>query len=334
MTPLPTDLTPLLFHPGFSTVDPPTEFSGSGDGLTSVREAVELVRGVIRIESQRDKGTTVVMTLPVSMVLQDAVIVATGDQFWGLPEASVEAAMPLSKAEIQTTPSGRIIRFASGDVPYVSLAEAVGHEGETDEQEIVVVNTRFGLVAISVDELVDRRRVAVKNLGPILEGPGHVTGAALLGAGQILVVLDPNFLGMFAGRRPRPIDGKPRVLVVDDSAGVRQLLSATLNGAGFEVTVAGGAREAVMAMAEQNFDALVVDYSMPRSSGTDLVRALRGADVDVPIVMVSGVATPEEKQEAWRVGVDAYLDKFDLRQGVLSSTIRRLIGVDEADTAS
>jgi hypothetical protein len=46
--------------------------------------------------------------------------------------------------------------------------------------------------------------------------------------------------------------------------------------------------------------------------------------------MVSGVATPEEKQEAWRVGVDAYLDKFDLRQGVLSSTIRRLIGIDEA----
>jgi chemotaxis protein histidine kinase CheA/methylmalonyl-CoA mutase cobalamin-binding subunit len=330
MAPLPTVLTPLLFHPGFSTVDPPTEFSGSGEGLTSVREAVELVRGVIRIESQRDKGTTVVMTLPVSMVLQDAVIVATGDQFWGLPEASVEASMSLSKAEIHTTPSGRTIRFASGDVPYVSLAEAVGHEGDTDEQEIVIVNTRFGLIAVSVDELVDRRRVAVKNLGPILEGPGHVTGAALLGAGQILVVLDPNYLGMFAGRRPRPIDGKPRVLVVDDSAGVRQLLSATLNGAGFEVTVAGGAREAVMAMAEEEFDALVVDYSMPRSSGTDLVRALRGADVDVPIVMVSGVATPEEKQEAWRVGVDAYLDKFDLRQGVLSSTIRRLIGVDEA----
>ena len=112
MTPLPTDLTPLLFHPGFSTADPPSEFSGSGEGLSSVREAVELVRGVIRIESQRDKGTTVVMTLPVSMVLQDAVIVATGDQFWGLPEASVEASMPLSKAEIQTTPSGRIIRLA------------------------------------------------------------------------------------------------------------------------------------------------------------------------------------------------------------------------------
>lgn len=335
MTPLPTDLTPLLFHPGFSTVAVPNEFSGSGDGLSAVREAVEQVRGVIRVESQRDRGTTVVMTLPLSMVLQNAVIVVSGDQFWGLPEASVEASMPLSKAEIQTTPSGRVLRFASGDVPYVSLAEAVGVDADkSDEQEIVVVNTRFGLVAVSVDELVDRRRVAVKNLGPILEGPGHVTGAALLGAGQVLVVLDPNYLGMFAGRRPRALDAKPRVLVVDDSAGVRQLLSATLNGAGFDVTVAGGAREAVIAMGDVEFDALVVDYSMPRSNGTDLVRALRGADVNVPIVMVSGVATAEEKQEAWRVGVDAYLDKFDLRQGVLSSTIRRLIGAEESSSAS
>ncbi len=111
---------------------------------------------------------------------------------------------------------------------------------------------------------------------------------------------------------------------MDDSAGVRQLLSATLNGAGFEVQVAGGARDAVMAMAEGEFDAMVVDYSMPRSNGVELVRAMRAADVRVPIVMVSGVATQEEKRAAWEVGVNAYLDKFDLRQGVLTSTLRRL----------
>ncbi len=330
LTPLPTDLTPILFHPGFSTVEEPNEFSGTGEGLTAVREAVEQVRGVLRVESREDVGTKIIMTLPLSMVLQNAVIVVSGDQFWGLPEASVEASMPLSNAEILTTESGRMLRFASGSIPCVSLASAVGTDGPVNEKEIVVVNTRYGLVAVSVDELVDRRRVAVKNLGPILEGAGHVTGAALLGAGQVLVVLDPNYLGMYAGRRPRGVDSRPQVLVVDDSAGVRQLLSATLNAAGFDVTVAGGAREAVMSMGEIAFDALVVDYSMPRSSGTDLVRALRRADVEVPIVMVSGVATPNEKQEAWKAGVDAYLDKFDLRQGVLSSTIRRLIGIDEA----
>src|SRR5690606_10933063 len=140
----------------------------------------------------------------------------------------------------------------------------------------------------------------------------------------VLVVIDPHYLSEFARTQP-PSDGnRPSVLVVYDSAGVRQLIAATLAGAGFDVTVAGGAREAVERLAEVPTDALVVDYSMPRSSGVDLVRALRAAGVDIPIVMVSGVATPEEQRAAWEAGVDAYMDKFDLRKGVLTTTLRRL----------
>lgn len=329
------DMTPVLFHQGFSTAGEITDFSGLGDGLAAARDAVESVHGVIHVESVRGRGTTVVLTLPLSMVLQNVVVVATGDQFWGIPEANVEAAMALSKAETRTTDSGRELRFESGAIPCVSLSNAVGAESDDAESELLVISTRSGLVAVTVDELIDRRRVAVKNLGPILEGQGHVTGAALLGGGQVLVVIDPNFLGMMSRRRPTLVGRRPRVLVVDDSAGVRQLLSATLNGAGFDVEVSGGAREAVVAMADDSYDAMVVDYSMPRSNGVELVRAMRASEVRVPIVMVSGVATPEEKQAAWEVGVDAYLDKFDLRQGVLTSTLRSLIGLeDEAESAS
>jgi DNA-binding response OmpR family regulator len=106
-----------------------------------------------------------------------------------------------------------------------------------------------------------------------------------------------------------------------------------LTGAGFEVEVAGSAREAMLSMTRDNFSAMVVDYSMPRSNGVELVRSMRAADVRIPIVMVSGVATQEEKDAAWAVGVDAYLDKFDLRQGVLTKTLRQLIGLEDADTA-
>ncbi|HEX5695255.1 MAG TPA: response regulator [Acidimicrobiia bacterium] len=324
-----SDLSPLLFHPGFTTVDDVTDFSGGGDGLAAVRDIVEKVNGVVHIESPRGKGTRVTMTLPMSMVLQNVVVVATGDQFWGLPEAAIEAAMPLSRAEISTTDNGQEVSFQSREIPCVSLSRAIGIPDPGDESELLVINTRSGLVAITVSELIDRRRVAVKNLGPILEGSDHVTGAALLGGGQVLVVLDPNFLGILARRRPRLVGHRPRILVVDDSAGVRQLLSATLNGAGFDVEVAAGAREAMAAMSDDGFEAMVVDYSMPRSNGVELVRTMRASDVRVPIVMVSGVATQEEKRAAWEVGVDAYLDKFDLRQGVLTSTLRRLIGMEE-----
>ncbi|MFQ5522383.1 MAG: response regulator [Acidimicrobiia bacterium] len=330
---IPPDLSPLLFFPGFSTAEEVTDFSGSGEGLAAVYEAVDQVNGSVYISSRPGQGTTVTLTLPLSMVLQNVVIVAVGDEFWGLPETSVEAAMPLSQADITTTPSGRELKFHSKPIPCVSLSQAVGAPAPPDESELLVVNTRSGLVAVTVSELVDRRRVAVKNLGPILEGVGHITGAALLGGGQVLVVLDPNFLGAIARHRPRPLEDKPRVLVVDDSAGVRQLLSATLHGAGFEVEVAGSAREALLSLLEDGFDAMVVDYSMPRSNGVELVRAMRAAEVTVPIVMVSGVAAEEEKRAAWEVGVDAYLDKFDLRQGVLTKTLRRLIGLDESQQA-
>jgi two-component system chemotaxis sensor kinase CheA len=329
----PPDLAPILFRPGFSTLEEPTEFSGAGDGLSAVAEAATQVHGAVNIDSDSGKGTSVTVTLPLSMVLQNVVVVAEGDQFWGVPEASVEASMPLANAEFTTKSNGREVKFESAGVPVLSLAAAVGADEPSDASEVLVVNTRSGLVAVTVSEIIDRRRVAVKNLGPIIEGNGAIKGAALLGGGQVLVVLDPDFLGMVARHRPHLVDEKPRILVVDDSAGVRQLLSATLNGAGFEVEVASGARDAMLAMARDAFSAMVVDYSMPRSNGVELVRAMRAADVRIPIVMVSGVATHEEKDAAWSVGVDAYLDKFDLRQGVLTKTLRQLIGLEEADSA-
>jgi two-component system chemotaxis sensor kinase CheA len=333
LTITPPDLSPVLFHPGFTTVVEPSEFSGAGEGLPEAAEAVAQVHGAVSIDSEGGKGTTVTLTLPMSMVLQNVVVVAEGDQFWGIPEASVEASMPLANAEMITSTGGREVRFESAAVPCVALATAIGDEEPADASEILVVNTRSGLVAVTVSEIIDRRRVAVKNLGPIIEGNGAIKGAALLGGGQVLVVLDPDFLGMISRHRPHLVEDKPRILVVDDSAGVRQLLSATLSGAGFEVEVASGAREAMLAMTSDAFSAIVVDYSMPRSNGVELVRAMRAADVRIPIVMVSGVASQEEKDAAWQVGVDAYLDKFDLRQGVLTKTLRQLIGLDDADTA-
>jgi two-component system chemotaxis sensor kinase CheA len=329
----PPDLSPILFHPGFSTLEEPTEFSGAGDGLPDAAEAAAQVHGSVTLDSESGRGTSVTMTLPLSMVLQNVVVVAVGDQFWGIPEASVEASMPLTNAEFTTQSHGREVKFESAAVPVLALSSAVGGEERDDDSELLVVNTRSGLVAVTVSEIVDRRRVAVKNLGPIIEGSGAIKGAALLGGGQVLVVLDPDFLGVVARHRPHLVQDRPRILVVDDSAGVRQLLSATLNGAGFAVEVASNAQEAMAAMSREGFTAMVVDYSMPRSNGVELVRAMRSADVQIPIVMVSGVATQEEKDAAWAVGVDAYLDKFDLRQGVLTKTLRQLIGMEDADTA-
>ena len=318
-------LNALLFSRGFSTLPTPGDFSGEGEGLAVVAEALDRVAGGIHIDSVPGQGTTVALSLPVSLVLQNVVIVVAGDQFWGIPEPSVRATLPLGAADIRHAEEGRQLRFNGELIPMISLTQALGVPRTEPETEALVLATRSGSVAVTVSEVVDRRRVAVKSLGPILDGSRHLTGAAFLGGGEIVVVVDHNYLGSRARRRDDGHDRRPRVLVVDDSAGVRQLIGATLSGRGFEVQVAGSAKEAVAAMADQSFDALVVDYSMPQSNGVELVRALRSAGVSLPIIMVSGVATPDDQAAAWEAGVDAYLDKFDLRQGALTASLRSLL---------
>ncbi len=320
-----SELMAHLFRPGFSTVSEPNDFSGTGEGLTLVADAVDRIGGSVVVESRRGQGTVVRIDVPVSLVLQNIVIVASGDQFFGINEPTVKGTISLETASVRFDEHGRVLVHEGEGIPIVSFARAMSLEEHGAENEAMVLHTRYGLVAVSVGEIVDRRRVAVKSLGPILEGSDHITGAAFVGGGEVLVVIDHNYLGAQA-RRPEALQGvRPRILVVDDSAGVRQLISTTLRGRGFEVTVAPSAREAAREVARTHFDMLIVDYAMPESDGVALVRALRRNGIVQPIIMVSGVADESDKAAAWEAGVDAYLDKYDLRRGSLTTTIRRLL---------
>ncbi|MDH3250393.1 MAG: response regulator, partial [Acidimicrobiia bacterium] len=294
-----------LFRPGFTTVSKVTEFSGTGEGLALVADAADKVGGSVEIRSARGRGTSVTLDLPRSLILQDVVIVAVGHTFFALPAASVLGSVTISSSRQTIIDGAPTVPFRNESVPVISLAKVVGLRPEFDtDQDALIVSTRSGLIAVTVDEIIDQRRVAVKSLGPILEGADHLAGAAFLGGGDVLVVVDHNHLGEQA-RRPLDHQGtKHRVLVVDDSAGVRQLIAATLRSKGFEVVVSSSAREGVVEMANRRFDALVVDYSMPQSNGVQLVRALRSSGVTMPIVMVSGVADESDKAAAWAAGVD------------------------------
>lgn len=316
----PSELSSHLFRAGFSTVGSLSEFSGTGEGLAVVADAVDLVGGHVSIESVAGSGTTIRLDLPVSLVLQNVVIAATGDEFYGFAEPAVVGTGPLDPESAKD----REISYAGESVPLISLAETMG-TAAAPETEVMVISTRSGLVAVAVTEVVDRRKIAVRGLGPILEGVGNITGAAFMPGGQALVLVDHHSLGRQARLGQVAEVRKSRILVVDDSAGVRQLIGATLRASGFEVTVASSAREAAQAMAQRRFDALVVDYSMPGSSGVDLVRALRNAGVEQPIVMVSAVADEAGKEEAWQAGVNGYLDKYDLRRGALTEAVTELL---------
>ncbi|MDR9451877.1 MAG: response regulator [Acidimicrobiia bacterium] len=235
------------------------------------------------------------------------------------------AAFPLAGAEVRPGKDRMELVHQSQHLPISSFASAVGLPETEPVGEVLVLSTRAGQIALTVPRIIGRRPVAVKGLGPLLAGVPHLTGAAVLGGGEVVVIVEPNRLGERIRSLPAPVMSRPRVLVVDDSRGARQLVGSVLTGQGFETLVAGDAEEGLTKLQSGHFDALVVDYAMPGSDGVELVRVVRSILPALPVVMVSAVADEQDQARAWSAGVDAYLDKADLRQGLLATTIQSLI---------
>ncbi|VAV91882.1 hypothetical protein MNBD_ACTINO02-1705 [hydrothermal vent metagenome] len=320
----PKALTPILFSKGFTTIDI-NEVGGRGEGLSRVAAAAEDLYGRVTIESEPGKGTGISLVVPTTRALQSVLIVRTGEQMWGFPEATVDDTMPLAEVVLSgSNPETMVWKRAS--LPVVHLADVVGSESVGGPgQQVVVVTARSGTVAFVVDSLADVKEVVAKELGPIVAGPSHITGAALLGGGEVVLLLDTVELVDRVSRGPVERVAGSRILVVDDSQGARAVVSGALASVGYATDVASSAAEAIEKLAARGADALVVDFSMPDADGVALVDEVRARFDRLPIVMLSGVATDEDQGRARAAGVDVFLDKDDFREGALADALSELL---------
>jgi two-component system, chemotaxis family, sensor kinase CheA len=318
-------LRSLLFAPGFSTATAPSELVGDGIGLTNVSDAIEALYGSLRLETDLAQGTRVVLTVPVSRALQRAVLVEAAGQKWGIPEAAVDEIVPMSEVELVAGKNRSQLVWRDRRIPAASFAAAVGLTESSEPTRAIILASHVGQVAVTVTSSLGSREVAAKELGPLLAGPAHLTGAALLGGGDVVLLVDSARLAERVRALPSTTGPAPRILVVDDSQGARQVVAGALATAGFATTVAGSVEEALEALDGLRPDALVVDFSMPEADGVSLVEQVRERFGALPVVMLSGVATPEDQARARRAGADAYYNKADFREGALAETLRKLV---------
>jgi len=311
-----TALKGLLFSRHFSTAMP-GELVGDGNGLADLAAAVESLHGTLSLDTTEGEGTLVRFVVPTSRALQDAVLVVAGGQTWGLPEIAVLDRIALP-GDAEAT-----MRWQGKEIPLRSFADAVGLGESEDQTRVLVVGSAAGPVGFTVASELGSRQVAARELGPVLGGAPHLTGAALLGGGDVVLLVDPARL---AERAPTADTGpKARVLVVDDSRGARQIIGSALGSAGYLVELAAGAPEALDLIADADFDAIVLDYVLPTMDGATLVERVRGLGTTAPIVVLSGLATARDKDRVMTAGADAYFDKDDVRKGALAAAIGSLI---------
>jgi len=335
----------LLFSPGFSTRKQVTDISGRGIGLDVVANVVNRVGGEVFLDSEPGGGTWVRVEVPVARRGESVMLLRVGELRLALPSSAARRATRLSPESILEREGRTYAVFpgVSGGsegngadrlVPFVPLSRLYGQPAA--ELQLLIEGMASGQpLALSVDEVDGEEEVLVRPITRKIATDRLLEGVALLASGEPVGVLSPAVLAQREYLRALPAPHETvaavrrvRVLLVDDSMVTREMERRLLEDAGFHVSAASDAQEALTQLAEASFDCLVTDIEMPGMDGFELTAHLRGMEhfTQLPIIVVSTRDRPDDRLRGLKVGADAYLTKQSLDAGELIDLVRRLSG--------
>lgn len=331
----------LVFYPGLSTNDEVTSLSGRGIGMDIVRTRVESLRGRVQVESAPGRGTTFVLRIPMSLTRLSCIVLRAGDQNYAVPSVSVTRMVKLPPDFLFTAEGREMIHIGEFPLPVIPLAPILGGEASPRGTDVTLMVLASGerSVAFEVDDLYSEEELVLKPLGPEIAEIPLVSGGALLGSGDVLIVLDPNGLirGVTGAPAPRaarqaevdePVEErKVRVLVVDDSITTRTLEKHILETIGFEVRVAVDGHDGWEKLREFKPDVVICDVEMPRMNGLELCRLIKETPETkrLPVILLTSLAKPEQREAGLKAGADAYLVKSKFEQNELLQVIRSVM---------
>ena len=330
----------LILQSGFSTTRMITDLSGRGVGMDVVRATVERLRGSLKMESEPGRGTTFQLRLPVSLTATRAMMVQEWGQTYAFPFDDIAFLKRLRPSDLHNV-EGRLC-FYQGD--HAIALERLGLlldrappalNEEEDRVQCVVLKAGNETFAVALDQVLDAGDIVVKPTAVPLTRVRNVTGLAVLDSGLVCPVLNPNDLLRSMNRmvRTSPSTGvaeavqqQKRILLAEDSITTRMQERRILEAAGYAVETAVDGLDAWNKLAIYAFDAVVSDVQMPRMSGLDLAEKIRKNRkfAELPIVLVTSLATEEDRRRGLEAGADAYISKSEFDQTLLLDCLARL----------
>ena len=339
----PQQIQSLIFAPGFSTRSEVSEISGRGVGLDVVRENVERLKGNVLVESTWGLGCKFQLNFGTSLSTTYIVIVKVNNHSYGIPIDYVEKMILVATDEIFQLEGTPAILWEEKPLSVAWLSDLLKLNQTTKNKynlkkiPCVILNIGKEKLGVFADKLLEQQNVILNPLSKLLQKIPHISGANILTSGEICLVINPKEI-LQATASGQGIDSlatvvsqittKSRVLLVEDSIPIRTQVKRILISAGYDVTVAVDGLEGFNTLqAHKNFDAVVSDVEMPNLSGLEMtVRIRKYAEYDeLPIILVTTLATEADKRRGAEVGANAYLTKGDFDQTLLLNTLRRLI---------
>ena len=322
----------FIFRSGFSTAGAVTADAGRGVGMDVVMSEITALGGRVGTMFQRGLGTTFTIHLPLTLSVLQAVVLRLGSNYYAVPTMMVQQVQRLKSEVLAAALAERVIEWQNTRYPFHHLNTLFAVEVNPEDEGVLpygsVILLRSGpnRAAIQVDDIVGGQEIVIKNAGPQLARVPGVTGAAVLGSGETVLILNPVMLTLRhqehtaqsaqgAGRRPAEKAAVPErqrsVLVVDDSLTVRKITGRLLTREGYQVVVAKDGVEALEKMRDQIPDVMITDVEMPRMDGFDLTRNVRAEELlkNLPIIMITSRTAEKHRQHATELGVDVFLGK-------------------------
>ncbi len=187
----------LLFHPGFSTAKVVSEISGRGVGLDVVKSKVESLSGEVDVKTKLGEGSTWTIRLPLTLAIIQALMVVIGGEKYAIPLDAIQSIEDVSPSDLKFVENREVINLRGIVTPIVRLNEVLDIDStRSDDEDLVVVITKKGdkLFGFVIDELMGQQEIVIKPLGKYINKCKMISGATILGDGEIALILDTNQL--------------------------------------------------------------------------------------------------------------------------------------------
>ena len=195
------EIIDLLFQPSFSTAEKVSDISGRGVGLDVVKTKIEALGGEIEAKTKLGEGTNFIIRLPLTLAIIQALMVIIGTEKYALPLGSIQTVENIPDTEIKKVQGKEVVNLRGSIIPIIHLNQVLDceksedtDEGETKEHLVVIVKKGERFAGIIVDQLLGQQEIVIKSIGKYIKCPKLISGATILGNGEVALILDVNTL--------------------------------------------------------------------------------------------------------------------------------------------
>ncbi|MBO5282105.1 MAG: chemotaxis protein CheA [Lachnospiraceae bacterium] len=187
----------LLFLPSFSTAKKVTDVSGRGVGLDVVKSKIEALSGEVEVKSKLGEGSTWTIRLPLTLAIIQALMVVVGGEKYAISLGSIQTIEDIAPEDIKLVQNKEVIHLRGSVIPLIRLANVLDVEStRSSEEHLVVVIVKKGdrLAGLVIDDMIGQQEIVIKSLGKYIKQCRFISGATILGDGEVALILDANAL--------------------------------------------------------------------------------------------------------------------------------------------